>query len=142
MNRWRTVTSRKRGPSYGNAYVIRDNTFVITVHRGSVDDPLALADFLADQFNKRDAKAEANDSPHTRSDAELHREAVEREVLQSEALRANGCEHVFTQTLGDRNRVCRNCGVVEFVGAAAGVQSFRERLGLDKYEAEKDGWGG
>lgn len=123
---WRATRSRKPGPHYGNAYVLNGDTFVITIHRGSVESPIKLAQFLAEQFNKREAKDTGQDP---RTEAERKRDEAEREALQAEALRATTCVHVFRQSLGHRNRVCVNCGVVEF-NDEDDTRSFRERLGL------------
>lgn len=61
-NNWRAVTSPKPR-RVGEAFVMRGDTFVLKVYKGSVPDTMALARYLARQFNKIEAKRMLTSQP-------------------------------------------------------------------------------
>lgn len=55
MSTWKAVVSKKPLRA-GEAFILRDDTFVLKVYKDSVTDPFRFARWLADQMNKLEEK--------------------------------------------------------------------------------------
>lgn len=52
---WKAVVSKKPG-RIGEAFILRDDTFVMKVYKDSVTDPFRFARWIAEQMNKLEDK--------------------------------------------------------------------------------------
>lgn len=55
MSTWRAVVSKKPLRA-GEAFILRDDTFVMKIYRDSVTDPFRFAKWIAEQMNKLEEK--------------------------------------------------------------------------------------